>query len=1139
MFKTKFQPVLKMGWRLMSALGRGLWCFLASKTVPSAPKITCLVILALGLVVAPIVYFANAQDTGNALTINLVVNALEGDQSKISDFKYNIEPKLVTSRGKHYLGFNLNTQYLCSRNLFTPSFPFSFNKAARRFELSVPIPCSTPKPQPGLLKYLQVYFLNRSGNSVDPSNPKLTATSLILSKPSIKNLEIASPKLLGFHSDDYSLDSIELRQISAEEFYLAFLVSPKKAGSAIQPLPGGPEDKTTAIAGDAKASRKLASDPKTADPKDPGKSRPKPHYVSPEKTPAADPPKPKPKTALPPKGYQAKSGMLNLWWAQHERSTAKDYKRLHVWFGRRDKHGVWRYTKQTDEKLRTGLWTNLPGNSIKDKGTRLVISGCKVWDKNRNICTSEETIPISDSRSSHKKPGDYVLLDPAKLPAEIVLDLQYYPPARPEDKAPKAEPAPAADQKGYLTVSASLEDVQTTSQNPIWVYVKIYDRRGRKISVLSSQVNARGNALFPYSKLDGNAHSARLLAFWPFARAETGFETERERGSEQGENIRYIYYRPAFSESFPIAKLRKRKTFSLTLRRLRVYGDEGTLYNEEDNGIHALLKGMGMMATEPGEGVLQGNYDILIPISDQQGRGLPGLMCMLILVDRQGNPLYGYATRSNETDRGYICAVFPRDIFNRDVTGALLFVYSEDYPGGYIPVVVQLDTRTASISEEPNLLSGIQYSARLQAVPIELNRGWSVGAGRRPAAAAAPRPAPAKPRPLYTHPRRGVLNAIMIDQKTRLPLGGVAAYLQADGKNKALVTTSEDGQVCIPLLEKGTLALKVYKKGYEIKSPRRAIKPRQGFFEVDFKQKKIKYFVSLELKDKKTGRRLGETDGKVTATAWEGGANIAKGVYNGNGYVNFKELEVSQLADGKKVTLKVSFPNYGSGQQSFVVDKNKDSEALELVLSPATRGLMVLINNAKNWREYPAARNQLRISLLKFIKSGNAAAKDEKGYHTLIYSALNGNLAAMDLAQLKNVEKDASSLKALLRRILGTSNTEPYATLKGLNRITHDFGEELKTAGGWDLILILAFNPDLIMGGGGVDKVAQKLTGEMNQELKNQNIRLYVLDVSTGDAPLPREHLENLCRQSKGRYIPLARGDVKTLADKMAELGVK
>jgi Mg-chelatase subunit ChlD len=86
--------------------------------------------------------------------------------------------------------------------------------------------------------------------------------------------------------------------------------------------------------------------------------------------------------------------------------------------------------------------------------------------------------------------------------------------------------------------------------------------------------------------------------------------------------------------------------------------------------------------------------------------------------------------------------------------------------------------------------------------------------------------------------------------------------------------------------------------------------------------------------------------------------------------------------------------------------------------------------------------------------------------------------------------------------------------------------------------MVLAFDPVLVPEDQSGSKAAIELQDELAQALKNNNIKLSVLDVSTGEAKT-RKAIEKLCLDSKGNYLPLARGDEKELAIKMGEIGVK
>jgi hypothetical protein len=140
--KTRFQPLLIIGWRLMSALGRGLWSLLASDQIRNVHKITCLAILTLGLVVAPIVYFAKADEPGNGIRYFADIGPGKAEQGIPNTFSYSITPGLTEKDGKYYLGLKLDLKYKCPDKKHNYQIPFIFNKTNNKFETKARTSCA-------------------------------------------------------------------------------------------------------------------------------------------------------------------------------------------------------------------------------------------------------------------------------------------------------------------------------------------------------------------------------------------------------------------------------------------------------------------------------------------------------------------------------------------------------------------------------------------------------------------------------------------------------------------------------------------------------------------------------------------------------------------------------------------------------------------------------------------------------------------------------------------------------------------------------------------------------------------------------------------------------------------------------------
>ena len=430
----------------------------------------------------------------------------------------------------------------------------------------------------------------------------------------------------------------------------------------------------------------------------------------------------------------------------------------------------------------------------------------------------------------------------------------------------KAAAAPSSGKlKGKLHVTASLDDgTQPPKDNPIWVYVKVYDRQDRMIRILRKAVQQNSKAVFDYAKFGKDACQATVFAFWP------GDLGPDDPPSGPGIMRKRGYYLPEIRKLDKLDKpsglpdkLIIRLSPMPTAKQMQALA---TI----DNQFIAKLNGTGLhRITDAGSGVLQGKYNVWIPLIDGLGHKADNLMAMLLLFNRAKELKYGHVAYSQTAKDGRSYAVYPAEIFNHDVYLAQLFVCSPEHPDRFVPKIDNLDAGKPEISEPGeagNQGPGGYASFPLVRVDVLNGQGFSgVYAG----------PKPKKP-VAHRHPRRGVLNALVLDQDAK-PLQGVSVLLLAEDGSKAWAQSGESGLISIPLLDQKAGRLELSKKKYKfisgsLKLPARPKKIYQYRFspaKARIKSKKIT--ASIQPGDKKPAKPARLTGKLLVSVSLEGG----------------------------------------------------------------------------------------------------------------------------------------------------------------------------------------------------------------------------------------------------------------------------
>ena len=336
--------------------------------------------------------------------------------------------------------------------------------------------------------------------------------------------------------------------------------------------------------------------------------------------------------------------------------------------------------------------------------------------KEGNLAKAESLI----ERAAGVREGDELVmalrqeLKQARLKEAGVIDLN--PDAQAQKPlaamSPKPQPGPDSGIKGSLTVSACLDDGSLVPVNqPIWVFVEVFDRQAKRIAVLRQKADSEGKAVFDYSLFGRGAHEARLLAFWPRYLEEIPDENQAE--------AKKVYFCPALKT---IRALDRKGTvprsLELRLRKMPERPAADPKVKAEYEQVVLELNGK-KAAVGSGHGVLQGNYKIWIPLSDVNGVPLENMRAMLLLYGQDAEMTQGRVTATRMHDKGWSFAGFPAEAFNRRVRAARLFLYSAAQPGRYIPKLIELDPRDAKLFESSSSSPG-QNGALFKDVKIEI-----------------------------------------------------------------------------------------------------------------------------------------------------------------------------------------------------------------------------------------------------------------------------------------------------------------------------------------------------------------------------------------------------------------------------------
>ena len=842
-----------------------------------------------------------------------------------------------------------------------------------------------------------------------------------------------------------------------------------------------------------------------------------------------------PLEAKPPTGYEEAKDHINFWWADSDTKPQDKYQRFRIWLGRKNSEGLWEYKTHELSLSNARAWHGIPSSLIKNDNTRLAVSGCLRWDNKRSVCVQEEIIPISMSRKTDIKPIDSIVIHKHKSPHEILLDPQYIPPIPGEQKVNQTSQSSPGQKtgalKGKLSVKVKFKDgSKVTSELPVWVFIEIHDSKGRVLNVLRNTANQNGIAEFNYADFFQGASKATIVAFCPTANSIRVSDINASGNGKQTETTNNIYYIPATRIINIVNPPKKQiETVNLVLKPMPPSKDNSSGFANFHENILAAVTGNSHKKNFTGN-VLHGDHHIWVPVMTVTGDPVRNIATMLLLYNSENKLINGCIRFTELSNNGYTYAQFPAGIFSKDVSYAWVFAWSYGTPGSFIPVSQRLESKKREIFANDY---GEYVNAAVEPVTIKLLTS-------NPAPLRADLSPSAEPNisPKYRHPTRGVANILMLDGKHK-PLAGVAARLQADGKFSARAVSGEDGMVSFPLLDGGSFKLFTSVKDYEPESGSTPLSPRpKNLYPFVFKAKIKEFFVSVMLLDAKTGKRLGRTSGQIKASALVDGIKMDTGEYDQNGYVNFKKLQILQSKSDKDILFKIDHPEYEPGEIRFKAGGDQSGDkmlSLQICLRPNTKGLMILINNAKNWQGYSEARQQLRTALIKYIRpvKGTRPGQAEADYQTLVYSALNGNTHVMQKPQLADLSDE--SLKKLVRGVLGTAATAPYATLKGLARFVDDFKEVLDSAGKWNVVMILAFDPLLSLDSGRAGQDDQKMMDQLIQTLNTQGIELNVVDISD-EAAEPRKLLKIACQKTKGTYRVIDRKGVSKLAGELADL---
>ena len=579
-----------------------------------------------------------------------------------------------------------------------------------------------------------------------------------------------------------------------------------------------------------------------------------------------------------------------------------------MWLGQRDQDsGLWNYHKVRADELLDKGWMGLPPDSLPRGKFHLLLSGCKVWNQKANACSKEETLTISLSRALSQKPLDFLAISRSDLPEEILLEPRYNP-------ADPAAPKPLA-----LIVRTSLSGGQKApSREPIWVYIKVYDKNKQIMKILHRTVDRENGARFDQADLGQAAVSAQVTAFWPGSIEQKQVDGSDRQGVER--TVGEIFYMPATAT---VGKLprpgHEPAVVELRLQQLPAVIKRIAKFGQPPSGMIRAAKADEQITDK----VFKGKFSLWVPIVDRFGNPLPDMQVMLLLYGQNRELLHGQVVRTIIDNNGLSYAVFPPDLFKPEVERARLIACSAVNPQTYVPTITDLDPNRAKFFE---YLAGKsnQWAAEFPAVGVNMYRGVRKAPVQKFAKAAG--------RPEYEHPRRGILNALMLAPGQK-PLGGVYAVLNSNGNPSVMAFSDENGLVSMPLLEDGRWSLELQKEYFKLAEGNLTLDPRPGKIHYysfaqpeEYKNRLRKLFVSLELIRADTGRRLGAATGPVQASAWLKGSKIALGMYDNNGYVNFNNLSVPVSGDDPPVTFKVRLPGYepvdaalpGGGQDSFI-----------------------------------------------------------------------------------------------------------------------------------------------------------------------------------------------------------------------------
>ena len=126
----------------------------------------------------------------------------------------------------------------------------------------------------------------------------------------------------------------------------------------------------------------------------------------------------------------------------------------------------------------------------------------------------------------------FLAISKSELPEEILLEPRYSP----ANLAGAQDPA--------LIVRTELSDGQKVpSREPIWVYIKVYDKNRQVIKILHRTVDRENGAKFNQADFGETAVSAHVTAFWPGSVEQKVVDGSDRRGIER--KVGETFYMPA------------------------------------------------------------------------------------------------------------------------------------------------------------------------------------------------------------------------------------------------------------------------------------------------------------------------------------------------------------------------------------------------------------------------------------------------------------------------------------------------------------------------------------------------------------------------------------------------------------------